>query len=116
MTKTYSKVDISYLRGLAELNVEGEPDLAEQLIEYFLGSAVLKIEQILDAPTPAAAKQAAHSLKSSCTNVGAFGLAEICEKYEAAKPGDITGLTSMLTRNLPAVVEQLNGFLLERKA
>ena len=115
-TVQHAKVDFEYLKGLEELNVEGERDLAEQLIEYFLGSAVHKIEQILDAPTPDQARQVAHSLKSSCNNVGAFGLAELCGRFESAKAEEISGLTTQLTRALPAVVERLNEFLLMRKS
>ena len=63
------------------------PDLLEQIVHLYLGSAPERMAAIragLAAADSDMVRAAAHSLKSSSANLGANSLAELCKKLEMA--------------------------------
>ncbi len=113
-------IDFDYLRGLEDLNIEGQPDLASELIEFFLQNAPQKIATIEAAMTSdnlVTIQREAHSLKSTCHNVGARRLAMLCAQIEESEKLDAArGPLQDLQQNFLRIAELLKNYRQERKA
>jgi HPt (histidine-containing phosphotransfer) domain-containing protein len=75
------------LKQIRSLRKPGGPDLLKRIVDLYLSNSRTLIGTLRDAVIrndAAAVLQAAHSLKSSSTNVGATGLGELCAKLEAS--------------------------------
>jgi len=79
-------IDATVLADLRELQEEGEPDLVDHLISLFLASTPPRLEAIRDAVARGdalALAREAHTLKGSCSSLGARPMACVCEELEA---------------------------------
>jgi len=74
------------IEGLKELGGEDDPGLFGELVDLFLHDTPPRLETIGEAIASRngkAVEVAAHALKSSCGNLGAMDLADLCRKIEA---------------------------------
>ena len=84
--KSGSPVDLSVLRNLESLEVEGSSDLLLRVIEAFLTSSTKLLSAAQEAfasDDPDAVARAAHTLKSSSAQLGAERLSVLCKELEA---------------------------------
>ena len=78
-------IDIGALDAIRSVQRADGPDLLEQVIELYVDRAPLLLSDLrsaLNRSDRAAAKSAAHSLKSSSRNVGAVRISDQCQKIE----------------------------------
>lgn len=113
-----SFVDSSALKKIAALQREGHPSILHKVITmYFQSSADLlkKIREAVASGDGPTVHRAAHTLKSSSANLGAFGLADLCKKMEllgkANTLQDAGTLLSSIERQYEGVQEALKGYL-----
>ena len=109
-------VDDEVLDMLRELADEDNPDFFEDLMVNFIADAERLGKSILEAAAaddkPLLSRQA-HTLKSSSSNIGAGGLAEISSFFEdiGRSNGDLTGTEGKQARfkaELEAVIQYLH--------
>lgn len=82
---TGEAVDLGVLLGLAEAQVEGEPDLVVELIDLYAEDAPRRLAAIRSAWAAgdlAVLRQAAHGLKGSSASLGARQVTILCDKLE----------------------------------
>jgi HPt (histidine-containing phosphotransfer) domain-containing protein len=93
-------LDMGVISTLKELGGEDEPDLFVELIDLFLenaGSNFRALREALNRSDAQAIERTAHTLKSSCGNVGAMGLSEACFKLEQlGRAGRLDGVAEIL--------------------
>jgi HPt (histidine-containing phosphotransfer) domain-containing protein len=86
-------LDHSVLLGLRELQVEGEPDILDELIELFLTDAppqLAALREAVEAGDARYVERIAHTLKGSSANMGAKRMEPICaELEEMGRSGDL---------------------------
>jgi PAS domain S-box-containing protein len=86
-------IDQRALDGIRSLANDTAPDLLDQVIRLYLGSAAELLVQLragLQANNEDAVRVAAHTLKSSSANLGATALADMCKQLEhAARAGTL---------------------------
>ncbi|HWR88910.1 MAG TPA: Hpt domain-containing protein, partial [Dissulfurispiraceae bacterium] len=78
-------IDRAVLEMISSLQRPGSPDILKRVITLFIDdSAVLvrKLREGIDAGDPAEVLRAAHTMKSSSANVGAFRLSALCKELE----------------------------------
>jgi HPt (histidine-containing phosphotransfer) domain-containing protein len=84
---------------LRSLQRKGRPDVVSKVIRTYLGHAPLLLDSLRDAVArgdASAIEHAAHSLKSSSSNVGALTLSRLCaELEEMGRCERLTQATSM---------------------
>lgn len=76
-------VDMSVIESLRDL---GDDELVLELVEIFMEDTPPRLEELAKAYIDGDAERiesVAHSLKSSCANLGAIRLSEICRDLEA---------------------------------
>ncbi len=76
-------VDMSVIESLKEL---GDVELVHELVEIFMEDTPPRLEELSKACLEGDAQRIeslAHSLKSSCANLGATYLSEICRELES---------------------------------
>ncbi len=97
-------IDWDVLGALAVLRKQGAPDLRTKLIKIYLDSAAGLIDRVgaaVRTSDGAALAEAAHSLKSGSTNVGATGLGMLCAELErAGKAGVMREAEELLLRTM----------------
>jgi HPt (histidine-containing phosphotransfer) domain-containing protein len=71
-------VDRDVLSALREVMEEGYPDL----LDVFLADSEERLKVLRMADSAALLVETAHSFKGSCSNMGAFRLAELCHQLE----------------------------------
>ena len=79
-------LDQDVIDGLRALEAEGAPGLFGELVDLFLSDTpprMQAMEDALESGDAQGVEAAAHSLKSSCGNVGAKVLAELFQEIEA---------------------------------
>ena len=95
-------LDAETIQGLQELEADGNPGLLGELLELFRESAPVALKRIeagLHAANSDDVAGAAHSLKSSCANLGALEMSRLCQETEhAARAGDLAPAAGNLTR------------------
>lgn len=80
-------IDESVLAQIESLQIPGEPDLVDQLIEIYLEDAcelVDKIKIAVQQDDRSSLRQFARLLKASSANLGILGLASLCQELENA--------------------------------
>jgi len=91
--------------------------MLEKLVALFRGQVEIRSAAMRDAVAKsdtAAARQAAHALKSSAGQVGAVGLRELCQRIEhAAMDGDASEV-AVAVSELDAVVPAVDRWLTDR--
>lgn len=81
----HSTLDLEVLAGLRELETGGETGFVAELLGMFLGMAPERLRAIgaaVAAKDGKALKSEAHSLKSSCGNIGAKKMSALCFELE----------------------------------
>lgn len=111
-------VDPDAIEQLRFLEDEDQPNVVAELVLLFVEHTPPKIAAIRDGVAQGdagAVKRAAHSLKGSSANVGAFGMQQVCEQIEHAAAGGDLGpareLLPLLEQEVSVVVEALQAEL-----
>ncbi len=95
-----STIDRSFLDNIRALQIEGEPDILNQVINNYLKDSVKLIDNLREAIHKSNIEQiknTAHSLKSSCANVGAVKLSSLCKELEMkSKSNSIENASAIL--------------------
>jgi PAS domain S-box-containing protein len=96
-------LDKAYLESLFQLNGPGKPDILAELAAIFHETSptkLLAIRESLKCGSSSALRFEAHSLKSTCHNVGAARAARVCGELEALaeKEPALTGSELLLAR------------------
>lgn len=79
-------LDRGVIEGLRALDPEGEDGLLAELVDLFLADTptrMTNLEQALETGDAKTVEEAAHSLKSSCGNLGAVRLSGLFKEIEA---------------------------------
>ncbi|RKY19150.1 MAG: hypothetical protein DRQ55_11445 [Planctomycetota bacterium] len=88
-------IDAAVLDELRQFQDVDGPDILCELIGIFLDDTPPRLESLytaVDAGDAAGIEQAAHALKSSCAQLGALTLSELCRQLELlSKSGDLQG-------------------------
>ncbi|PKB20430.1 response regulator [Janthinobacterium sp. 64] len=112
--ETAAILDAAALQNLRAMRRPGRPDVLGRIIELFYSDAprlLGQLEVAAEASDAAALQLAAHTLKSSCANVGALGLSATCREIEQYARGNdvasalqhIRGIQQELDRVLAAL-------------
>ena len=107
-------LDAAALQNLRAMRRPGRPDVLGRIIDLFYSDAprlLGQLEVAAGASDTAALQLAAHTLKSSCANVGALGLSATCREIEQYARGNdvasalqhIRGIQQELDRVLAAL-------------
>jgi signal transduction histidine kinase/CheY-like chemotaxis protein/HPt (histidine-containing phosphotransfer) domain-containing protein len=95
-----ASIDASVIESLRKLQMEGEPDFLSSLIDLFFEDASdhLAIMHTAIAQTDARVlANKAHSLKSSCGNLGATKMTAICQSLEGiGRKGSVDGAAALM--------------------
>ena len=95
-------LDQMVIEGLRRLQMDGEPDIIEELGELFLERAPGRIEamhQALEDREPEKLSREAHNLKSSSANVGAMKLSALARDLETmGRSGDLTRAPGLISQ------------------
>jgi HPt (histidine-containing phosphotransfer) domain-containing protein len=88
------------LAAIRELSAASGPALVRKVVHAFLADTPARLAQMREAAGTGdaeALRKAAHGLKSSCANVGAERMAELCKELEAiGRSGDTDGARRLL--------------------
>ena len=98
-------MDQDVLVTLRSIEQEGEPGFVAELAEMFLRDAETRIGTLReDANTSefGSIERTAHSLKGSCSNMGAANIAAICADLEQGAAARDLGRTCQLLEHLEA--------------
>lgn len=78
-------IDMQVIENLKEIGGEDDPGLFIELIGIFLQDTPQRMDELrrgVDTHDLKLLERAAHTLKSSCANVGALTLSELCKRME----------------------------------
>ncbi|HEX2109527.1 MAG TPA: response regulator [Rubrobacteraceae bacterium] len=98
-------LDQDVLATLRTIEQEGEPGFVAELAEMFLRDAETRIGTLRDDANTSefgSIERTAHSLKGSCSNMGAANMAAICADLEQAAAARDSGRTYQLLEHLEA--------------
>jgi histidine phosphotransfer protein HptB len=101
-----SEVDSQRVSPATDLRLlveSGVGEMIPQIISTFLESATQDVEKMRTAVLAGDAQglaAAAHSLKGSCSNLGASRLRQLCLKVESDSPSEPLGTTSTILKGL----------------
>lgn len=97
---TEAAIDRAVIESLRELGGEDEPGLVRELVELFFGDTPARIEALRGAVARddfEEAQRIAHALKSSCGNLGATVLADLCRAIEdSCRRGSVDSVPSLV--------------------
>ena len=103
-----SILDMRVIRSLKEMG-DDDPNLFLELLELFFENSQKHLNDLkaaLDAGEPKRVERIAHTMKSSCANLGANQLAELCLQLERlGRTGFLDGAGEILTRMYSAYDE-----------
>lgn len=83
--ETECTLDLDVIATLKELGGDDEPELFLELVDLFLQDATAHLDGLQDAlerGDPLALERTAHTLKSSCANLGAARMSRLCFELE----------------------------------
>src|SRR5262249_27384202 len=103
-------LDLVVLNELRSLQIAGEPDLLQSLIELFVAETPSLLVQMRDAAAQGdgdGLRRAAHSLKSSSGSLGACQMAALCAQLEKLGRSGITEGTVEKVRQLEQAFERV---------
>ena len=96
-------LDPDVIECLKELGGEDDPGLFAELVDMFLRDTPERLSALQAALAGDDIKEierVAHSMKSSCGNLGAMGLADLCFQMEmAGRNGSVEDLKSLVERS-----------------
>ena len=78
-------ISLEVLEGLKKFQQTGEPDFVTELIDLFLNDTAVQLEFLRVAVSRnevPEVRRLAHLVKGSSGNIGAVGLAELCQEME----------------------------------
>jgi two-component system sensor histidine kinase/response regulator len=107
-------LDPGVLEGLRQLQVEGEPDVVNELIELFLDDVPLQLVALREAVEGGNAdsvKRVAHTLKGSSVNMGAIRLAKVCEQLQEMVAAEELKMAPSLLDELEAEFHRVRALL-----
>lgn len=89
------KIDQKVLSDLQEVMEDGYP----QLLETFLEDSERRLSQLHEAKDASELGMAAHSFKGSSSNMGAMGLADLCQQLEErVRQQPLYGIEDLINR------------------
>ena len=98
----HNAIDPEVINGLRELS-DGDSSLLEELVGLFLEDTPPRLDSLqaaLDSGDPEGLEAAAHALKSSCGNIGALVLADLCKELEMlGKLKQLDGAAELVERS-----------------
>ena len=80
-----SVINLSVLEGLKKFQQADEPDFVTELIDLFLDDTAVQLKSLKGAVSTndvTEVRRLAHLVKGSSGNIGAVGLAELCQEME----------------------------------
>jgi HPt (histidine-containing phosphotransfer) domain-containing protein len=83
-------ISLAVLEGLRKFQQTGEPDFVTELIDLFLNDTAVQLESLRDAVSNnnvPEVRRLAHLVKGSSGNIGAGGMAELCQEMETKDLG-----------------------------
>jgi len=89
-TPTTGVISLNVLEGLKKFQQAGEPDFVTELIDLFLDDTALQLAFLKVAVAKNDVTEVcrlAHLVKGSSGNIGAMGLAELCQEMEKTDLG-----------------------------
>lgn len=107
-------LNLNALEALRNLRTEGEPDPLAEIIDLFLEHAPELISQIQHSAEKRRWEllaKGAHSLKGSCSNVGADQMCQICLKLEKAAGNQTREAALQLSHQLKQCFDQIRDAL-----
>jgi signal transduction histidine kinase/DNA-binding response OmpR family regulator len=115
-----SILDPSALQGLRALQRPGRPDVLGRIIDMFNSDAPRLLGEMkvaAAANNTEAVRLAAHTLKSTCTNVGAVALSATCREIEQyARANDVDGALTRIGAIQDELDRVLAALVLEKEA
>jgi CheY-like chemotaxis protein/HPt (histidine-containing phosphotransfer) domain-containing protein len=113
-------LDPSALQGLRALQRPGRPDVLGRIIDMFNSDAPRLLGEMkvaAAANNTEAVRLAAHTLKSTCTNVGAVALSATCREIEQyARANDVDGALTRIGAIQDELDRVLAALVLEKEA
>lgn len=98
-----SPIDPDVIQSLKDLGGEDEPELFRELVGMFLRDTPPRLEalgQALDSGDATELERVAHAMKSSCGNLGAVVMAELCYQLEmVGREGELESAQSLVQRS-----------------
>jgi two-component system sensor histidine kinase/response regulator len=91
-------ISLSVLEGLRKFQQTGEPDFITELIDLFLTDTALQLEFLRVAVSNnnvPEVRRLAHLVKGSSGNIGAGGMAELCQEMEKLEKASATLLAKL---------------------
>jgi HPt (histidine-containing phosphotransfer) domain-containing protein len=93
-------IDLDVIQSLKELGGDDEPSLLAELIELFTSDTPQRLARMLAAVESGDFDEAgriAHALKSSCGNLGAVAMADLCRTIEhSCREGSVDDVPSLV--------------------
>ncbi|MGK5040883.1 ATP-binding protein [Janthinobacterium sp. GB1R12] len=118
--ETGSILDAAALQNLRAMRRPGRPDVLGRIIDLFYSDAprlLGQLEVAAEASDAAALQLAAHTLKSSCANVGALGLSATCREIEQYARGNDVGSALQHIRSIQQELDRvLAALAIEKEA
>ncbi|KAB8052562.1 response regulator [Janthinobacterium rivuli] len=113
-------LDAAALQNLRAMRRPGRPDVLGRIIDLFYSDAprlLGQLEVAAEASDAAALQLAAHTLKSSCANVGALGLSATCREIEHYARGNDVGSALQHIRGIQQELDRvLAALAIEKEA
>ncbi|MFA6070556.1 MAG: response regulator, partial [Janthinobacterium sp.] len=113
-------LDAAALQNLRAMRRPGRPDVLGRIIDLFYSDAprlLGQLEVAAEASDAAALQLAAHTLKSSCANVGALGLSATCREIERYARSNDVGSTLSHIRGIQQELDRvLAALAIEKEA
>jgi PAS domain S-box-containing protein len=113
-TRRSGALDLKKLEDLRSLQRAGKPDVVKKIVQVYLSHTPALLNTLRDAVAQADAptlEHAAHSLKSSSSNVGAVALAALCKEMEYMGQDNDLANTHMLLKKIEAEYAQVQDAL-----
>lgn len=108
-TPSSSVLDLSVITGLKELGGDDEPGLFMELVDIFLEDSAKQLahlEQALSKRDVKTLERVAHTLKSSCANLGAVEMSRLCfEMEKRGRAATFEGVPELLKNTTVAYTE-----------
>jgi HPt (histidine-containing phosphotransfer) domain-containing protein len=84
-TQETGVISLAVLEGLRKFQQTGEPDFVTELIDLFLNDTAVQLESLgvaVSNNNVPEVRRLAHLVKGSSGNIGAGGMAELCQEME----------------------------------
>ncbi|MBI9090187.1 MAG: response regulator [Desulfobacterium sp.] len=109
--KAQDTIDRQVLQELRELQIQGEPDVVQRVVNAYLITSkqlIAKMKQALSTENFSSLQQSAHGLKSSSANIGAMALSEMNRQLEVMSPQDAMAGAASLFQTIELEAHKVN--------